>query len=114
VFDHQGQTDDSYLSLNEDVFGQVEDIMFVPEKSAAIILLRRFAEKELLTEGGARIEFPMNQFPVTPTDTFATIIMDADAYVTKIVRSELIFKDPRRVQIPHIMFAIRPNPWFRF
>jgi hypothetical protein len=113
-FHHRGKTDDSYLHVKDGVFGQVEDIVFIPDKDAAILFLRIFTRQNINGGNGLPILFPINQFPVEATNNYRTVVLNSKAYVQKIIRSDLTFKRDSNVSTSYPFFSIRPNPWFRF
>jgi hypothetical protein len=118
LFKHREKRDDTYVQVKEGVFGQVEDILFIHDKVAAIILLRIFEKEKVLYKNTVEIPFPINQFPVKVTNRFSTAVLTNTSYIQKIVRSDLDFKktsdNPNDIRPSYPFFSIRPNPWFRF
>jgi hypothetical protein len=123
LFNHRGSKDDSYIQLkDEKKFGQVEDMVFIADKSAAILLIQKFEKRDLLTEVGIKILFPINQFPVKATNAFYSVVLKDTSYLCKIVRSDLTLKKTKKKddedqsvpELPYSFFSIRPNPWFHF
>lgn len=129
LFKHKEKRNDTYLQVKDGVFaqglqvkdgvfGQVEDILFIHNKTAAIILLRLFEKEKIRYKNTVEIPFPINQFPVKITDKFRTVVLTTSSYVQKIVRSDLKLKPPENKDAenepPYPFFSIRPNPWFRF
>lgn len=110
--------DDSFIMAEEEAFGQVVDILWLPDRLVGVLLLRHFEKIDIPsgeTGDGPNILFPMNQFPVRATNRHSAFVVAVDSYFQKILYSELTLKRDRNSLVrPTIIFAVRPNPWFRF
>jgi hypothetical protein len=116
VATQHGRQDNSYLNLEDKIVGQVEEMLWVPSKKSVILVLRKYVKQDLPSSSGGEVNiaFPLNQYPVKPTNTLATYLLNAQSYVTKVVRSGLKFKSQAPEEPAYPFFSIRPNPWFRW
>jgi hypothetical protein len=70
MFDHRGLVNDSYVMLDNDIFGQVSDIFLVGEKNAdndKLVIKVHMFERVELKNGDELVRFPECQFPVRET-----------------------------------------------
>jgi hypothetical protein len=108
----RGNVDDSYIAVNEECFGRVLDIMWLPEYRAALVKLDKYEKKTYVDENSAEMMFPVNQFPVKRSREHVFLRVTDSDFVQKIVKATLVHK--KRPLEKCVLFAKRPNEWFRF
>lgn len=115
TFTRQGKRDDSYVMIEEQAFGQIEDIIWFPSKETALVVLRKYEKINIPSKNSAlNITFPINQFPVKETNQKVVFVLDEKAYLQKIVRSDFRLKRQKKHEPSFPFFSVRPNPWFRW
>lgn len=106
-------SDDSFISLDEDTFGRINDILWFPSRKVAIFDVRLYQKKRVSLKSGSAVLFPINQFAVERTNTFQTFVLKDDLHLRKIVHSRLRHLWwPEGVEVD--VFGVRPNEWFHF
>lgn len=107
----RSKTDNSYISIDENTFGRVNDIIWI--RSKAIFDVQLYEKRRIQLQSGSDVTFPLNQFAVKRTNLFKTFVLNDDMTLRKIVYSRLRHKWwPEGVDVD--LFAIRPNEWFHF
>lgn len=105
--------DDSYIQVEETVFGRIADIFHVPDSNQFIFVLSKFVKTFPTHENSCKILYPINQFPfrepVFP-DYFVFLLTDSVFIQKAKVCRTSYFCDGRRVRL----FTVRPNFSFRF
>lgn len=112
---HRSSTsiDDSYIQVEETVFGRIADIFHVPETDQFIFILSKYVKTSPTHENRCKIVYPINQFPFREPlipDYFVFLLTD-NVFIqkAKVCRTSY-FLDGRRVRL----FTVRPNFSFRF
>lgn len=108
------QTDDSFVQINDRMFGQVVDMLWLPEYKASFLVLQEYEKVPIESDAsGLEMIFPVNQFPVPPTLNTCVVHVTKKTFIQKIVCGELVLKD-RLFETGTMFFSVRPNEWFRF
>ena len=110
---NDSKTDDSFVQIQDRFFGQVLEILWLPEYKAAFLLLQLFEKVAVKDRDNEDIKFPLNQFPVHRTSETKVFHVTRKLFVQKIQQGELIFRE-MTWQSDVMMFSVRPNEWFRF
>lgn len=107
------KTENSFISLDEERFGRVNDILSFRDRTVTVFDVQLYERDEVLRDSGERILYPLNQFPVRPTDRYETFVLSDDMVLRKIVYSQLTYREwPAGLYVD--MFSIRPNEWFHW
>lgn len=104
---------DSYLMVEGQEFGQLEEIVHLPELSKFVFVLQKFVRTYPEYESGAGILYPLNQFPFRQSLVPRFHIFEL---------TEKIFLQKAQVGVTSYMsygekvrlFTMKPNEWFRF
>jgi hypothetical protein len=105
---------DSYIQLQGGIFGQITEIVHLPEKDKFIFVLKKFNCTYPLYDSGAQIKYPINQFPferpVRPQ--YHAFLLTDNLFIQKaqVSKTSYYHSDGRRVTI----FSVQPNEWFRY
>lgn len=109
-FTHRGKVNDSYVQLNEKYFGRIDEMCeaFVSGNIEYLISLSLYKKEVLLKETGEVYRFPVNQFPVSPSNERKVFAITKSLSIQKIlVSSPFIFNAS-----DFDFFSIWPNEYF--
>lgn len=101
---------DCYVCLNEKHFGRIADMCEVDGTDLHLLLLQIYKRPVVVNRGGFQILFPVNNFPVEPTEKYMVFAMNDDLFVQKALWLEHVRVGEKHYQF----FALRPNEFFEF
>lgn len=109
-FKHRGAVRDSYVQVENDLFGQIEEIVFSVDLATFFLVIEKFAKYDALYSKGNRVMHPINQFPYRRTGQLIAVELTDDLFIQKAQISCLVLAEGKIVDL----FSPRPNEFFRF
>jgi hypothetical protein len=114
IHSENSRVQDSYVHLEEGIFGQITEIAYIPDSNKFLFILRKFRPMAPRLKNTALILYPINQIPYfdqRQSADFHTFLLTDNIFVQKAqISASNYFHDGRRVRI----FSIQPNEWFRY
>jgi hypothetical protein len=105
---------DSYIQLQDGLFGQISEIVHSPENDKFIFVLKKFKRIYPTYDTGASIQYPINQFPFEEEmhPEYHAFVLTDNLFIQKaqVSKTNYYHSTGRRVRI----FSIQPNEWFRY
>lgn len=109
-FKHKGKVADRYVMVNEELFGEIGEIVYCVETASFIVILEKFKKYDALYSKGNTVMHPCNQFPYKSSDEVEVFELTDEVFVQKAQISCLVLAEGTIVNL----FSVRPNEFFRF
>jgi hypothetical protein len=111
VNSNECKTNNRYIRVNEQHFGEIASIIELPSEEKYLIALRKFQKKIVLNDSGAPILLPRNHYPFQRTNDFFVFELTRSVFIQKGFYCLLSYKN-QAAMYPCLSF--RPNDWFSF
>jgi hypothetical protein len=120
---HGSLVNDSYVTVDEEHFGQISDIVHIVGKGETesdghgkfAIIVRKFYRITPLYDTAEVIQFPMNQFPFVETlgeaAEFHCFLLKPETFIQK---AQICSTFLKHFGLQVKLFTVKPNEWFRF
>jgi hypothetical protein len=106
------QVNDTYIRVNEDKFGEIQEIVELPTEEKFLVVLREFKKIPVIPVPGLpEIKMPRNHYPFAKTTNFFVFEITRTVFVQKGCFCHLQYNDSN-LTFPCVSF--RPNEWFNF
>jgi hypothetical protein len=105
------KTNDTFIRVNENHFGEIADILELPSEEKFLIVLRKFEKTIVLDDIGMTLLLPRNHYPFRKTADYFVFELSRSVFIQKGFYCTLTYKNQTAL-FPCLSF--RPNDWFSF
>jgi len=102
---------DTYILVNEEIFGQIEELFEIQPDNAIVVILRKFEKTELLDLQNKVVILPLNHYPYKTTPNLFTFQLKRDVIIQKGIHCVIRYK-MKNAAFPCLSF--RANDQFSF
>lgn len=102
---------DTYVRINENVFGEVEEILHFPSLKVHLLCVKKFQKIEIRNPDGYVLTVPRNHYPFRRTNQYALFELTRDLFIQKGFYCALQFVKSSTI---HPCLSFRSNDEFRF